>query len=128
MKKLLSTLFNHERYQSISVIIASLLLAGWWGCEPKAQSIRNPAIKLNRLQLKSELDSIIIQVQNSVDDMDRQAEVINFLFEQALIVGQTGTINPLGIIASIGTILGIGAGVDNVRKRKTIKTLEKPNP
>jgi len=127
MKKLLSTLFNHERYQSISVIIASLLLVVWWGCEPKAQSIRNPALKLNRLQLQSELDSIIVQVQNSVADMDKQEKVVNFLFEQALIIAESGTVNPVGILTSIAAILGIGAGVDNVRKRKELKTTKKPN-
>ncbi len=127
MKKLLSTLFNHERYQSISVLVAIILLSIWWGCEPKSPSIRNPKLKVTRAQLESELDSIIVQVQNSVDDMDRQEKVLDFLFRQALIIGQTGAINPIAILTSLGTILGIGAGVDNVRNRKKIKTLEKPD-
>lgn len=128
MKKILLTLFNHERYQSISIIIVIILLLGWWGCEPKSNSIRNPKLKVTRSQLKSELDSIMLEVQNSVNEMDRQEEVINFLFQQALVVGSTGTINPIGILTSIGAILGLGATVDNVRKRKVIKTLEKSDP
>ena len=128
MKKLLTTLFNHNRYQSISIIISISLLVIWLGCEPKAKSIRNPALLINRAQMKAELDSIIIQVQNSVDEMDRREKVLNYLFQQALIVAESGTVNPIGILTSLGAILGIGAGVDNVRNRKKIKTLEKPDP
>jgi len=127
MKKLLVNLFNHNRYQTISILSVLLLLSIWLGCEPKAQSIRNPSQKINRAQLESELDSIIVQVQNSVDDMDRKERILNYLFQQALIVAESGTVNPVGILTSLGAILGLGAGVDNVRNRKKIKTLEKPD-
>jgi len=127
MKKLLLALFNHERYQTISIIFSLLLLVVWLGCDPKASSIRNPAIKLNRTQLQAELDGIIAQVQNSVTDMNKQEELLNYLFQQSVIIGQTGAVNPIGILVGLGGILGIGAGIDNARKRKTIKTLEKSN-
>jgi len=126
MKKLLLTLFNHERYQTISIIICSLLLLAWWGCETKVKSIRDPSVKINRIQLENEVSAIIAETERKFGEMDRIDELKNYLFQQGLTAAQTGVINPLGIITGLGTILGLGAGIDNVRKRKEIKTLEKP--
>jgi len=123
MKKLLSTLFNHERYQTITIIVASLLLVVTWGCPGKAPSLLNPQKKVTRAELQNELDLMLIRANQGFARIDQVEEIKNLLFQQAIIAGQTGTVNPFALLTSVGTILGVGATIDNVRKRKEIKLL-----
>lgn len=123
MQKLLSTLFNHERYQTISIIIAALLLVYFYGCDPKCKSIYNPAETVTRTELDIEIDTLIAKANAGYASLESQEQLRQVLFNQALIAASTGTINPIALFTSIGTILGLGATVDNVRKRKEIKKL-----
>jgi len=124
MAKLLDTLFNHERYQTLSVIAGVLLLIWFWGCQSEVTSLLEPEQKVNRQELELELNSIMAVAEMRFAQMDQQDELKQFLMQQALLVGQTGTINPFALLTSIGAILGIGATVDNVRKRKELKSLK----
>lgn len=124
MKKLLSTLFNHERYQAIAFTITIGLTIWLISCDSKVRSITNPAVKVTRAELQNELDYYLSQVNTRIDDLDRQDEVKKALFDASLLMAQGGAINPIAIITTMAAIGGIGATVDNVRKRKRIKTLE----
>lgn len=123
MKKLLDTLFNHERYQIISLLIATGLLIWFLGCEPKCKSLIDPTQQVTRAELEIEIDSIISQANIAYASLEKQEELRDFLFQQSLAGLTAGTVNPLALIGSAATILGIGAGADNIRKRKEIKRL-----
>jgi len=123
MKNLLPTLFNHERYQTISIIVSALLLIGFYGCEPKCFDPMNPGERITRTELDISIDTFIAKANAGYASLEQQEELRAFLLEQSLNTAATGNLNPLALITSICTILGIGAGVDNVRKRKEIKKL-----
>lgn len=124
MKKLLDILFNHERYQTLSIALASILLLIWWGCQGRAPSLIDPTKNVTRAELENELDLMLLRAEQGFARIEQREEIMNLIFQQALIAGQTGTINPFALLTSVGTILGVGATVDNVRKRKEIKTLK----
>jgi len=123
MKNLLLTLFNHERYQTISIIVSALLLIGFYGCEPRCKSIINPAETVSRAELDIEIDTVIAKANAGYASLESQEELRQLLFEQSIKAASTGTFNPIAVMTSIGAILGLGATVDNVRKRKVIKKL-----
>lgn len=123
MKKLLTTLFNHERYQTISIIVCSALLLYFYGCEPKCKSLIEPNTKINRAELDIEVESIIAKANAGYMSLEKQEQLQNLLFQQAMISASTGSFNPIALIASVAGLLGVGATVDNVRKRKEIKRL-----
>lgn len=123
MKKLLDTLFNHERYQSISIIICAALLVYFYGCEPKCQSITQPNLQVTRAELDIEVESIIAKANIGYMSLEQQEELRDLILQQAISAASTGAINPIALITSVGTILGVGATVDNVRKRREIKRL-----
>lgn len=127
MHECLKTLFNHERYQTIAVIVTCLLLIWFYGCESTCQSLIDPTKKLNAIELQGELDLILAKAENGRASIEQQEQLKKTILQQAIIAAQTGTINPIALLTSVGTILGIGATVDNVRKRKEIKTLHNSN-
>lgn len=122
MKKLLLTLFNHERYQSIATIVALGLLIWFFGCESKVESVITPNKKVTRGELRIELDGIVDLIGLRATDLDKQDELKQLLLKNALLIAQGGTVNPVGVITTVAAVLGVGAAVDNVRKRKEIKT------
>jgi len=123
MKNLLSTLFNHERYQTISVIACALLLIWFYGCEPMCESTLFPGTKISRAELDSEIDIFITKVNTGYATLEQKEQLRQLLFEQALQSAATGAFNPIALMTSVGAILGLGATADNIRKRKEIKRL-----
>lgn len=124
MKELLTMLFNHERYQSISIIIVAGCVIWLSACQSKCQSLLHPEKKITRTQLQIELDTILAQAEANTITLDQQDLLKNLLFQQSLLAAQTGTVNPFAVLTSLGSILGVGAVIDNKRKRKVIKELK----
>ncbi len=124
MKKLIDILLNHERYQTISFLVVLALLIWFLGCEPKTQSLIDPTQKVSRAQLDIEIDTIISKSNIAYASLEKQEKLREFLFQQAITAASTGTVNPIALMTSVGAILGLGATVDNIRKRKTVKELK----
>lgn len=115
-------LINHERYQAIAIGCVVVLLLWFFGCESKVRSLANPQTLVTRAGLEAEVDFYLAQAEIRFNDLDRQDAFKTKLMEAAAIAAEGGKINILGLIlANIG-ILGAGAAVDNVRKRKIIKS------
>lgn len=120
----INTLLNHERYQTISIVLISTVLLFVYSCESKVGSLKDPTVKVNRVELGNELDGIIKTAEFKFAKIEKQDALKDLLFEQSLIAASGGTINPVGLLTTIGAIFGAGATIDNVRKRKEIKKLQ----
>jgi len=120
LKKLLDFL-NHERYQVFAIAICVGLLIWFIGCESKVRSITDPSQMVTRNELVAEIDFYLANAEIRFADLDKQDELKQTLLDAALLYGQTGTINPLGLMATLAGVLGIGATVDNVRKRRDLR-------
>ena len=105
----------------ISLIFVCGVLFWIIGCTPKTQSLINPDARVDRSGLLAEIEYLNKQYANAIKALDKQEEFRNIVLQQTFKVAQTGTVNPLGIIASIMAIMGLGAGADNVRLRKQRK-------
>jgi len=80
--------------------------------------------KVTRSELIAEVDLILAQAAAKFDDLDRQDLVKSTIFNSVLNLAQGKTPDPIGVALTIGNLLGIGAVVDNVRKRTHINTLK----
>lgn len=120
----LKNLLNHERYQTIAVAIMIGLLIWFYGCESKVASLTNPGTQVTRAELKIELNTLLASAEYRYAQLDQQDKLKSMLIEHALLIGQTGAFNPYGLLAMLAGTIGIGATVDNVRKRVEIKTLK----
>lgn len=124
MKKLLETLFNHERYQSIAVVLITALLIWTYGCPSRVKSLNRPGQRVTRTELMIEIDTLLATAEAHLVDLNRQDNIKRLIFDNLLLTAASGQFNLLGLVAAAGTVLGVGATVDNVRKRKEIKDLK----
>ena len=116
---------RHNQGMCIGVLLAVAVLVWTYGCQSQVRSITNPIVVVNRGELQIEVDNFIAQAELKFADLNRQDQVKSTLFNTAIDFMQGGNINPAAVAIVIGNILGLGAVVDNVRKRVLINTLKK---
>lgn len=124
MKKLLNTMLNHERYQTIAVILIIILLIWAYGCPSKVESLHSPGKRVTRAEFEIETKGLLSTAEVRLIDLDRQDNIKRLIFENLLLTAQSGQFNLVGLVAGVATLLGIGATVDNVRKRKELKDIK----
>lgn len=105
----------------ISINVAIFVIAYAYGCEPKTQSLIYPERKVTRPELTTELELLESRASSGYNDLDRKERIRNIVLNQSLVIAQSGSVNPVGVITSILAILGLGVGADDVRLRKKIK-------
>jgi len=117
--------FHTNKHLIFSCFVCTALLIYAFGCEPKTKSITVPGRKVDRLELTYEIESLLRKSEAGFDDLDRQIEIRNLIFQQGLIAVQGGTLNPIGILTTIMAVFGIGLAGDDIRLRKKIKNADK---
>lgn len=104
-----------------SFFICSLVLLYAYGCEPKTASLISADKKVTRIELQTELELFLARARAGKKDLERQEQIRDMIFNQALVIAQGNQVNPLGVLTSILAILGIGATADDLRLRRERK-------
>ncbi len=123
MKKLYA-FFRHNSGICIGFFLAPFILIYAYSCQSVVFSGVNPSRKINRQQLVIEVDTFLAQAELKFSDLDRQDMVKDSIFNSVLDLANGIPTNPMGVMLMIGNALGLGAVIDNVRKRTHINTLK----
>lgn len=105
----------------ISVNVAIFVITYAYGCEAKTKSLIHDNKKVPRSEITSELELLERKSKIAYADLDRQERIRDIVLNQSLIVASGGSVNPVGVVMSIMSVLGIGIAADDVRLRKKIK-------
>lgn len=124
MNEFLKTLFNHERYQTISIILTAIFLIFLSACEPRCHSLIDPQKKITRTELNGEIELLQSRIDSELQDLEQQEAIRTLLLSLANQYVATGAFPVIPAITGAITLLGAGAVVDNVRKRKDVAKLE----
>jgi len=131
------TWIRHNQGMFVALLLSQILLVWAYGCNSQVTSLIKPEKKVIRSELAFELDQEARRLEAELDalqksaalkfaELDRQDEIKRKLFEFAAITSQTADFNPAGLITLVGSILGIGAVIDNRIKDKVIKNRPLP--
>jgi len=126
MRKILAFL-RHNSGIVIGISLGFFIVLYAYGCQSVVVSMIDPSKKVTRQQLVSEVDYFLSQAEARFADLDRQDLVKNTIFNSVLDLAAGGDVNPLGILTVLGNVVGLGAVIDNVRKRTHIQTLKGGN-
>ena len=107
-------------YLIIGLIVAIVLPVLLYGCQSKVQSISSPEKQVTRSELIAEINHFLASAEIRQQQLDRQDKLRKQLFETGFRIAETGTLNPIALLTTLGSIIGAGAIGDNIRKRKTI--------
>lgn len=104
----------------VGLVGALLLWAG--GCPPRTPSPLDPSRHLTLAELNVELEHILARFQLAETDIHEQQRIRTLIMENALLIANAGTVNPLGILTAIAGAYGVASvGKDTVvavKKRK----------
>lgn len=103
--------------KTIALFVLTALLFWGYSCQPQVASLVHPERKITRPQLQIELDSIIATAEFRMAELDRQEAFRDLIFQNALIVVETGTLNPLGIITLLTGLYGVTRGAQDIKNR-----------
>lgn len=112
---------NHERYQVITAIIICFFIGWLTCCASTTESMLDPNQQVTRNELQAEMDLLLARCSNRVNNLDQQDALKTLIADNALLFTETGTINPVGLVTTVFGVLGLGAAVDNIRRRKDAK-------
>jgi len=118
-------ILKSEPGQSTAILAVAVLSIWLIGCQSKVKSLNGSNMLVSRSELENELSHILAVAELRFVELNRQDEIKQIIFNSAMLMAKSGAINPIGVLATFGAILGLGATVDNVKKRKKLKELEK---
>lgn len=103
--------------KTLAIIVLTALLFWGYSCQPETKSLIHPGERVTRPELQIELDSIIATAEIRMADLDQQEAFRDLIFKNALIVVETGTLNPAGIITLLAGLYGISRGAKDIKDR-----------
>ncbi len=118
---------RHNSGIMISTLLVTVILVWCYGCPSTVVSIHNPPELVTRGELEVEVDHFLRLAEIRFADLNQQDEFKRTIFAMAMDFMSEGRINPLAVAVTLGNILGLGAVIDNVRKRTLINTLKGNN-
>ena len=115
----------------VAIVLNICILIWVIGCDSKVKAIKSDK-QITRTAFTIEYNAEIHRLQNEIQtlqetsnfsfaELDRLDEIKYKLFDAVAVATSTGGINPIGLVTLLGSIAGIGLGVDNRIKDKVIK-------
>jgi len=103
--------------KTIAIIALTAILFWGYGCPPKTDSILVDGKKVTMAELQIELDSIIATAEYRVADLKKQQEFRDIIYNNALLMVQGGTLNPVGVATMLAGLYGLTRGGQDLAKK-----------
>ncbi len=102
------------------IVLCVMLWVG--GCPPRTRSPINPSTKLTLPELNAELNNLIDRYEIAIQNIEEQERIRKLIISNALMIAESGSINPLGLITALAGAYGItrvsSDTVNTIKKRK----------
>lgn len=103
--------------KTIALVVLTALLFWGYGCPARTPSLTRPDEDVTRGELQIELDSIIATAEYRFADLKKQEQFRDLIFQNVLVMANTGTMNPAGILTLLAGLYGVAHGVKDVKDK-----------
>lgn len=100
----------------LALNIAFTLIMWAVGCQPTVPSLVYPDQQLTRTQLQFEMETLIRAFELKNTELQQQEKLRRLITENALLIAQSGSFNPLGLITALAAFYGVGTVANDARK------------
>jgi len=122
IKKILKFCNDNHWWIVAGILIVSVFF--WtYGCQSMTPSLIRPEKKVVRSELIAELNYMVELAKSREEDLDRQDAAKQALIDAAIVMSNTGSVNPAGIINLAATIAAIAFGLNRHQKYKTVAAI-----
>lgn len=101
----------------VAILVLTAILFWGYGCPSRVDSLITDGKKVTRPELQIELDTIVSTAEFRLADLDRQDQFRDIVFQNVMLMAQTGTMNPAGIITLLLGIYGATRGAKDIKDR-----------
>jgi len=112
---------RHNPFFCIAFVVLIILLLWIFGCEPTTTSPFDPTKKVTRAELQIDFDATFNRVELANNDLTRKEQLRGLLLNGAFLLAGGDEINPVAMLTTAFSILGIGSVLDNRRKDRVIE-------
>jgi len=116
---------RHNPYTFFAAAVLIIVILWIFGCQPTTTSPFQPNQKVTRQELQIEFDAYFKRVELANDDLTKKEQLRDLLINQAFVLAESGAVNPVALLTSAFSILGIGSVLDNRRKDRVIEAKTK---
>lgn len=109
---------SHNTGITIAACIIFCIVIWIFGCNPKVQSLIDPTQRITSEELAIEIDTFLAMAEIRYGQLEQKERLKQMVFKHTLLFADSGSINPYGIMMSLQAIIGTGAIVDNMTKRR----------
>lgn len=103
--------------KTIALIILTILLFWGYACQPQVASLVNPGVKITRPELQIELDAIIATAEYRLAELDKQQAFQDIIFKNAMLLAETGVMNPAGILSLLAALYGVTRATQDIKNK-----------
>ncbi|GAH69230.1 unnamed protein product [marine sediment metagenome] len=103
--------------KTIALTVLTALLFWGYSCQPQVASLVNPGVKITRPELQIELDAIIATAEYRLTELNKQQAFQDIIFKNAMLMAETGTMNPVGILTLLAGLYGIARGTKDLKDK-----------
>lgn len=109
---------SHNTGITLAACLVFCIVIWIFGCDPKVQSLIDPTQRITRAELAIEVDTFLAMAEIRYGQLEQKERLKQMVFKHALLFAEGGAVNPYGIMMSLQAIIGTGAIVDNMTKRR----------
>lgn len=101
----------------LMIIIANIACLWIIACPPTTTSLLEHNKQVTREELQLELETIVNTAKFRMANLDEQDELRNIILQNAVLIIETGTVNPLGILTGLLALYGAGSAITRGKKK-----------
>lgn len=106
---------NHRGVITVAVVFIVIIYLQ--ACQSTTKSIIDPNMRVTRVGLQIELETIQSKYKEANADLDQQDAIKKMIVENAILIASGGAVNPVGILSGVAAIYGIASAGSSVVKK-----------
>lgn len=122
MLKKITKPLRHNPALCIGLVVCVVSLVWAYGCESTATSPSDPKLQVTRAELDVEVENLSTKIALAYTDIAKQDEVKQKILNIGIAYASGEGFSPIGLVSTLGGIVGLGAVIDNRRKDAVIKS------